>query len=322
MGKELAPDNPLFQQEVDETLKPAEPAAAQPPGTDFEVGGEGEEATDLDFSFDEEADETDEEFSSTMMVDAGELEGTAGEAGTGAPEESSAEAGGEDMDFDLTDFAADETDTELPSGDFEEVDESDEDEEAADTGDFEFDLGDLDVEASPSVEQSSAGDSELADVDLGDLAGPGEGTETDAGSGQAEATDEEFDIDLGDFDDEGGAQQPEGDEESFDLGDLEVESGDEEITGAGADEGDEETVALDSGDDTSLGDLEQDLGAGPETAGVDEGGDEDEFDTMLDLARAYIDMGDSESARAALEEVAESGNDKQRSEAQSLLESV
>jgi pilus assembly protein FimV len=43
---------------------------------------------------------------------------------------------------------------------------------------------------------------------------------------------------------------------------------------------------------------------------------------MLDLASAYIDMGDPESATNALEEVAASGSDKQRNEAQSLLDSV
>jgi len=45
----------------------------------------------------------------------------------------------------------------------------------------------------------------------------------------------------------------------------------------------------------------------------------DEQETKLDLAKAYFDMGDDESARAILESVAEQGNDAQKEEAWSLL---
>lgn len=41
--------------------------------------------------------------------------------------------------------------------------------------------------------------------------------------------------------------------------------------------------------------------------------------TKLDLARAYLDMGDVEGARSTLEEVVNEGNDEQRREAQQLL---
>ena len=41
--------------------------------------------------------------------------------------------------------------------------------------------------------------------------------------------------------------------------------------------------------------------------------------TKLDLARAYLDMGDGESARGMLEEVAGNGSAQQRQEAQELL---
>lgn len=47
--------------------------------------------------------------------------------------------------------------------------------------------------------------------------------------------------------------------------------------------------------------------------------DEDETATKLELAKAYIDMGDTEGARDILEEVLEEGNDAQKSEAQSLI---
>ncbi|HED14313.1 MAG TPA: hypothetical protein ENI62_11790 [Gammaproteobacteria bacterium] len=46
---------------------------------------------------------------------------------------------------------------------------------------------------------------------------------------------------------------------------------------------------------------------------------EDEAATKLDLARAYIDMGDEEGAQGILAEVLEEGNSGQRSQAQSLI---
>ncbi len=66
---------------------------------------------------------------------------------------------------------------------------------------------------------------------------------------------------------------------------------------------------------------------GTEAAGQDLG-DEDDFDflegtdeasTKLDLARAYIDMGDIDGARDILEEVVAEGNDDQKAEASDLI---
>lgn len=62
--------------------------------------------------------------------------------------------------------------------------------------------------------------------------------------------------------------------------------------------------------------------------GVDLDGDDDDFDflsgtdetaTKLDLARAYIDMGDTEGARDILDEVVAEGNDDQQQEARELI---
>lgn len=47
--------------------------------------------------------------------------------------------------------------------------------------------------------------------------------------------------------------------------------------------------------------------------------DSDEVATKLDLARAYIDMGDSDGAREILDEVLREGTEEQRKEAQDLL---
>jgi pilus assembly protein FimV len=68
----------------------------------------------------------------------------------------------------------------------------------------------------------------------------------------------------------------------------------------------------DLGDFGDLGDLE------------DEGGfsDSDEITTKLDLAQAYIEMGDNDGARSMLEEVVEAGNDEQKQQAQDLLSKI
>jgi pilus assembly protein FimV len=50
--------------------------------------------------------------------------------------------------------------------------------------------------------------------------------------------------------------------------------------------------------------------------------DGDEIATKLDLARAYLDMGDHEGARSILEEVQQDGSAAQHQEAQSLLDCI
>lgn len=47
--------------------------------------------------------------------------------------------------------------------------------------------------------------------------------------------------------------------------------------------------------------------------------DNDETATKLDLARAYIDMGDADGAKDILDEIMEEGNDEQKQEAEALL---
>ena len=47
-----------------------------------------------------------------------------------------------------------------------------------------------------------------------------------------------------------------------------------------------------------------------------------EVGTKLDLARAYVDMGDPGGARSILEEVLNEGDDSQKQQAQQLLDSL
>ena len=127
----------------------------------------------------------------------------------------------------------------------------------------------------------------------------------------------------------------------LDEGDLELPAGDLQAEEAPADEG----VSLDLGDSDSLDSMDLDsierelegLSEGLETEEeeplelpAEESGEEisldldttDEVTTKLDLARAYIDMGDSEGAKSILEEVVNEGNDQQKEEAQELINGI
>ena len=76
--------------------------------------------------------------------------------------------------------------------------------------------------------------------------------------------------------------------------------------------------------DFEVGDAfaEKDQTAGVVPATVANGATMTEVGTKLDLARAYIDMGDPDGARSILNEVLEEAIDEQRQEAQKLLEDL
>lgn len=50
--------------------------------------------------------------------------------------------------------------------------------------------------------------------------------------------------------------------------------------------------------------------------------DMDEVETKLDLAKAYIDMGDSDSAKDIISQVIAKGNDEQKEMAKQLLQEI
>ena len=90
----------------------------------------------------------------------------------------------------------------------------------------------------------------------------------------------------------------------------------------GSGEEEKKAAVVESNDlDFDLGDL--DLGGGGEIESdvEDEGllSNLDEVATKLDLARAYVDMGDPEGARSILEEVLQEGDEAQQDEARDLL---
>lgn len=48
--------------------------------------------------------------------------------------------------------------------------------------------------------------------------------------------------------------------------------------------------------------------------------DMDELETKIDMAKAYIDMGDADAAKDIAEEVLEKGNNDQKQEAQEIID--
>ncbi|MGB1800255.1 MAG: FimV/HubP family polar landmark protein [Gammaproteobacteria bacterium] len=60
----------------------------------------------------------------------------------------------------------------------------------------------------------------------------------------------------------------------------------------------------------------------PRAAQPDEQSSEDEIATKLDLAKAYVELGDKDSAKTILDEVMADGNDEQRKQAEDLLGQV
>lgn len=91
--------------------------------------------------------------------------------------------------------------------------------------------------------------------------------------------------------------------------DLDKLSGDLELDSTSLLDGDD-SDSLEIPDLTS----DNDLLSGTDSA--------DEMDTMMDLAKAYIDMGDKDSASSALGEIVKSGNPAQVSEAETLLRKI
>ncbi len=83
-----------------------------------------------------------------------------------------------------------------------------------------------------------------------------------------------------------------------------------------------DNLTLDDADLNELGDVTSNVRSGLSAdIDLDDGAisRSDEMETMLDLAKAYIDMGDSDSAAGALKDIVNNGSDAQKMEAQDLL---
>lgn len=87
----------------------------------------------------------------------------------------------------------------------------------------------------------------------------------------------------------------------------------------GADLGADVDINVDTDNNTLSRNVEDDLSSGGEFDLLSE---DDEVSTKLDLAQAYLDMGDSEGARDILQEVIDEGDSEQQEKAQKLMESI
>lgn len=242
--------------------------------------------------------------------------------GDGGPAEMDLDTGTGLGDFDLGEPDA-ESEAE-PKADAAPADEPAGNDVEFDLGDFEYETdgtqaGDGDAPEETPVEppaepsaEAPADDDNAVEFDLGDDDAGDDGE--DATQFKVDSTEDDASLDM-DID-----SALDGLESESDSSDVEGMFGDE----AQADEKPEakpEPASDDKPDDDGM-DLDFDAlladdaesGSEPE-AGTDDGSG----DSRLDLARAYIDMGDKDGARGLLNEVLAEGDDAQKEEAQELL---
>ena len=191
----------------------------------------------------------------------------------------------------------------LETGVFAAADMSASTETSADAMDFNLDLGMDDSTDTAPAEPA-------ADMDFNlDI-----GMETDA----TEEAGLDFNLDVGGADADTATEEPAAD---LDLN-FDMETTESADDGAGLD------FDLDMGSETETTDAGLDFDTGSsdgsldfDTSGSDDAdlGGGDEVGTKLDLAKAYIDMGDPDGARSILDEVMDEGSSTQKEEAQSLL---
>mgnify|MGYP000217945740 CR=1 FL=1 len=233
------------------------------------------------------------------------------------------------MDFDLgtdgladapdLDLSLDESPIELPDMDdveettAEAVDELEFDisdtgavEETATEDEFSLDIdaSELDIDIQDAVVETEES-IDLGDVDLG--------LELDDDSAADEVLDiDDIDIDFGLEDDTDKTVTEE--EVSLDLSDEVEASLDLTDEVATMDDDNSLDMALEEETTAASSDLDDD-----EDFDLSSLDDVDEISTKLDLARAYLDMGDHEGSRGILEEVLADGNDEQKQEANDLM---
>ncbi len=323
------------------TMQADEPESSAATSGDLAKGDQGDELADFDFELD--ADEDSDSEDHTLMLD---------------PSEDTASLD-DDFSLDFEDDSKTEAEQEAPLSDADKqslgaspVLELD-DVSSSSMGDGDAEYGDLNLD-DMSLEFDESGDSEdskeeldlsLDDLDLdGDSGERADDTLTDldleldaAEKSLAGSADSDDKDDLADLDLEMPADEPTpSPDQAASLEDL---LGDDDLQLDDQDDSlslDEEPVEEESQPEpqapVAAAEPEDDIepSVAPQASG-DVLGDEDDFDflgetdenaTKLDLAKAYIDMGDSEGARDILNEVISEGSDQQQAEARELMGQV
>lgn len=341
MGQEISPDNPLFRG----VATSGQPAPERPDTSDFDLDTAELEGSlsEVDFEIRDDLDDMglgdgEDAGDYTQVSGIGDLdldlpEDIGGGAPTGASKEVSDEA---------PTRVPPPSRTASPTPDMPEVPARTSGSDADDAT-LEFDLDDsgfLDEEWAKDLGEGVPG----AGLDQGEDTGADEPKRAPSGLADDTATlqmDEPFseldepqtrDRDVGHSttdgtDDQDSTLQLDADDLNFDLDDMEAM--DKEAMDKGESAAPKATGEdLDSEVDTRW--LDDTFDADDAARTMDELGsaeDEDfslgdEISTKLDLARAYIEMGDAEGARATLEEVVSDGDEGQRREAEELMRQI
>ncbi|MCW9056550.1 MAG: hypothetical protein OQK47_08025 [Gammaproteobacteria bacterium] len=340
MGRDLCPANALFEAgDIDVSGMGADDLLPQKP-----------ESTDLDLDADamDLGDDLDSDATQVLSepLDLGSMESADDEMQglddlaedlsgfdedlslDDAIEESADSAMDEDLEFNLGDLDAGETD---------EVETADDSLDMDDDFALDFEASDLGLEESSEVETESAENEMDLSMDMD--------ADTDNDLALNIADDEELDLSM-DMDTDTGEDASldlAGDEEldlSMDI-DTDTDTGEEASLDLAGDEeldlsmdmaaDDSEEVSFDMEDAGEVElDMSMDDDAGEAEISIDAGDDEfdisslseeiDEVGTKLELARAYLEMGDKEGAASILDEVKQEGNDAQQKEAEELLQ--
>ena len=288
MGQKLSPESPLYK-EADSIMASEDLSIDELLGEDEDLGGD-----DLAMDLDEDLLSEEESGLSTGGTFEEEPEGKAVfdiDEGSDITAELQEGQELENVESDAFDMSLD-----FEAQDKEEV---------------------VDDEQKLAYEESDSDIDELADLEfeLDDVAADIE-VENDAGDKI-----DSVDLDIG-------MEEPAFIEDNFSEEDLSEEISEKDIMDLGeTDIGgdlDEDLAELDEMDDFS------DLEIGDDDLGLDDLDedddliidDSDEVSTKLDLAKAYIDMGDTDGAKSILSEVVADGNDEQKEEAQVLIDKL
>lgn len=229
--------------------------------------------------------------------------------------------GGDDLELD--------TDDDIDLGGDDELDLDDDDGIELDLGDDDddgLDLSDADdeLDLDSSDELDLGDDDDAIELDLGD--------DDDDALDLSDSADDELDLgdddafDLSDADDDMNLDDLDDDALELDLDAGDDDSLDQELQAAADDLGNDD-LELDLGDDDEIS---LDFGDDDDEISLDLDDDDDLGDlnldedasSKLDLARAYIDMGDNDGAKELLNEVIKEGTDDDIQEANQLMEKI
>lgn len=321
MGKKLAGDHPLFTGAV--AVAAADALAGD--GLDSDLPG-GDLGADLDMLDDDGLlgeENTDDNAAEDLAGLDFDLDSGQDDSSVQSVAETAGLDEGESLDLD-TELTADEGALEFESGLAMDTDEALEEpadsvaEQQAENDGLEFDGGmDFDMESSVSEETAAVSTDEDNSLDFESALEADENvglTDEDNAAGELE-TGLEFSTE------DTTASEPVSDAGGLDFDvDSLSETTTEETPEAPAAE---ENLGLDEEIEEDIDWLStvSDEAVESELDNALFSGD-DEIATKLDLVRAYIDMGDKDSARKILDEVITDGNDEQKSEAQELMQRI